>query len=327
MKYSTNTVAVDPNTGRIYASGGLTSDGGPVVKAEFNNELNIIPGSGTNTWINYRGGSSCLYIGNGDASNNGLGNLYANRLFASTELNGLNVISSNILGRCYDVAAGTNLPIVKAVSTTAGQGYNGGAYLGHYNANYDGYWGFATVGFYNDETGVATRNICMAREGGVWTYGETYIGPAGHLYVESGHAYALRNGTWQEFALACDVSGAGMNWIDGTYDSWTSLMGDIPIGRATYGVFVFSPAVSIYDTTTGKTYTTDEIVGTFYRPGAGGMFTGLIRLTGSAGGVRNLSFWFADNYGPNSTWTSIAPIPGTLYGSASSSGINVEGTV
>lgn len=145
----------------------FTSDGTASIHVSNNNELNITPGSGTATWINYRGGASIIYIGDGSGTN-AFGTLCAGRIVATTELNGPNVSSNSIYVSCWSVAAGTNLPLVKAVSATAGQGYRGGAYLGHLNAAYDGYWGFATVGYYNDETGAVTPNICMAREGYVF---------------------------------------------------------------------------------------------------------------------------------------------------------------
>lgn len=79
-----------------------------------------------------------------------------------------------------DVAAGTNTAYVKGNNPTTNQGYNGGAYLGHYNANYDGYWGFATVGFYNAESGALTPNICMGREGHTW-FNNTTFAPNAHV--------------------------------------------------------------------------------------------------------------------------------------------------
>jgi hypothetical protein len=321
LKYSTNLAAVDPNTGKIYASGGLTSDGGVIAKVEGGNELNIIPTTAGRTWINYRGGSNSLFIGDGSATG-ALGTLCAD------------VVFSTLAGRISmgDGYCASNCSFMPYSGTAGVYGMKEGDW-GHFltfsHGNFDTYYGNAIqVPFWDrDRFGWRTREngtLCGYHElldnrGGQRVYGDFYLG-CNNYYVQ-------RDGVDQPVALACDVSGAGMNWLNGTYDSWTSLMSNIPSARATYGVFNFSPAVSIYDTTTGKTFTTDEIVGTFYRPSGSGMFTGLINLVGSASGVRNLSFWFADNNGPHSGWTSIAPIPGTLYGSASSSGINVMGTV
>lgn len=227
----------------------FTSDGSASISVGYTNEFNITPASGTATWINYRGGANEVYIGNGDASNNGWGTLHAAlvdspyftgrismacgycasdcsfmpysgtcgvygmgagnwghfltfshgnfdsyygtavkvpffendrwtwRTLNNGTLGGVYELLDNkgnqaVYGAvCYamgETAAGTNTAFVKGSSYTTTAGYNGGAYLGHLNANYDGYWGFATVGFYNAETGAVTPNICMAREGYVF---------------------------------------------------------------------------------------------------------------------------------------------------------------
>jgi hypothetical protein len=325
LKYSdvAHRVAADPNTGRIFASGGLTSDGSVCIKAEGNNEFNIYPIASTGAWINYRGGASCTLIGDGNGESGELGTLCTGRVFATTEIKGPNVISNNLCGYCWDVADGTNLPIVKAVSTTAGYGYNGGGYLGHYNPAYDGRWGFATVGFYNNETATPTANICMAREGGVWTYGETHIGSAGHLYVESGHAYALRNGTWQEYALACDMpSGSNSREIGPDGAAITSVVGMINHGET---VFV-NGGIAAYTITfgDGQSVTFDYLLGFAHRQGESVLFTGNVRQYGTSKAL-NATLWFsASSVDP--IWSSIQR-PGTIYGSASSSGVNIEGTV
>lgn len=317
-----NSIIFHPEAGRIQAVGGFTNDNSVILCVEHTNELNIIPGSGTDTWINYRGGSNNVYIGNGDGSNNGWGTLHAA------------LVDSNLKGRIMmnDGYCATYCNFMPYSGTAGVYGIGEGDWmhaLTFAHGDFNTYYGTAVqVPFWDNQRFTwrvrANGTLCGIHElldnrGGQRVNGDFYLG-CNNYYVQ-------RDGVDQPVALACDVSGAGMNWLGGTYDSWTSLMGNIQSARATYGVFNFSPAVSIYDTTTGKTFTTDEIVGTFYRPDRSGMFTGLIHLTGSASGVRNLSFWFADNNGPDSGWTSIAPIPGTLYGSASSSGINIEGTV
>ena len=325
LKYSdvAHRIAADPDTGRIFASGGLTSDGGVAARVEYGNELNIYTTDGrTDSWINYRGGASELKIGNGNAASGAYGNVYANRAIAD--------LQGRILMDCGYCASNCSFMPYSGTSGVYGiKEGDWGHFLTFSHGNFDTYYGTAVhVPFWDrDRWYWRTRangelggiHALLDDRGGQRVYGDFYLG-CNNYYVQ-------RDGVDQPVALACDVAGAGMNWLDGTYGSWSSLMGNIPTGRATYGIFNFSPAVSIYDTTTGKTFTTDEIVGTFYRPNASGMFTGITCLVGSASGVRNLTFWFADNNGPNSGWTSIAPIPGTLYGSASSSGINVMGTV
>ena len=69
-----NTVAMDPNTGRLRSSGGYTTDGTACITVGSANEFNIIPSSGHDIWINYRGGATTTCIGNGAT---GLGNLAA----------------------------------------------------------------------------------------------------------------------------------------------------------------------------------------------------------------------------------------------------------
>lgn len=242
--------------GAIFANR-FSTDGTASISVGNNNELNITPGSGTTTWINYRGGSTELNIGNGNAN---LGTLHAASVdatlagrismacgYCATDcsfmpysgacgvygmgagewghfltfshgnfdsyygtavkvpfiendrwtwrtrnngtLGGIYELLDNrgnqaINGAvCYalgDVAAGTNAAFVKGSSYTTEVGYVGGAYLGHLNANYDGYWGFATVGFYNAETGALTPNICMGRGGHTW-FNQTTFAPNAHV--------------------------------------------------------------------------------------------------------------------------------------------------
>jgi hypothetical protein len=223
----------------------FTSDGTAILSVGNGNELNITPPVSGATWINYRGGSTELLIGNGSGALGTINASYVNatlsgrinmacgycatdcnfmpysgtggvygmgegewahfltfahgnfdsyygsairvpffdgdrwtwRTRGNGALNGVHELLDNrgnqaVYGAvCYSIgeqAAGTNLAFVKGSNTTAGAGFNGGAYLGHLNANYDGYWGFATVGYYNAETGALTPNICMAREGYVF---------------------------------------------------------------------------------------------------------------------------------------------------------------
>lgn len=56
-------------------------------------------------------------------------------------------------------------------SYTPVHGYDGGAYVGHCNANYDGWWGYATFGFYNAENDTLCRGICVGTNG--YLYGVT----------------------------------------------------------------------------------------------------------------------------------------------------------
>lgn len=236
----------------------FSSDGTASISVGNTNEFNITPSSGAATWINYRGGSSNLCIGNGAA---GLGTLHASSVYAdnfsgrismadgycATNCNfmpysgtsgvygmgegnwahfltfshgsfdgyygsavqvpffdscrftwrvrengtlcGVHELLDNRGGQIVggpmthylgEYAAGNNKAFVLGSNVTSGAGYNGGAYLGHLNANYDGYWGFATVGFYNAESGALTPNICMGREGYTW-FNQTTFAPNAHV--------------------------------------------------------------------------------------------------------------------------------------------------
>ena len=72
--FSTGNVSA---TGLITGTCGFTSDGTSIIKSEAGNELNIYPSSGDSAWINYRGGVSNMYIGNG-SSTGARGNVFAN---------------------------------------------------------------------------------------------------------------------------------------------------------------------------------------------------------------------------------------------------------
>ena len=236
----------------------FSSDGTASISVGNTNEFNITPSSGAATWINYRGGSSNLCIGNGAA---GLGTLHASSVYADNfsgrismadgycatvcnfmpysgtsgvygmgegswahfltfshgsfdgyygsavqvpffdscrftwrvrengTLCGVHELLDNRGGQIVagpmthylgEYAAGNNKAFVLGSNVTSGAGYNGGVYLGHLNANYDGYWGFATVGFYNAESGALTPNICMGREGYTW-FNNTTFAPNAHV--------------------------------------------------------------------------------------------------------------------------------------------------
>lgn len=141
------------------------TDGTAVFRAERINEFNMYPGGGdyTGGWINYRGGVNTVYIGNGSTS---LGTLVADYIcgnnFATT---------GSFVKHQSDVAANTNLAGFVMYNTTAGQGYTGGPYVGHLNANHDGWWGYATFGMYNAENDTVCTPICVDISGTLFTHG------------------------------------------------------------------------------------------------------------------------------------------------------------
>jgi len=283
----------------------FTSDGTAYIKTEGNNELNIYPSSGTATWINYRGGSTDVFIGNGDASSTCRGTLHAalvdatlsgrivmDRGLCATDCNFMpysgtagvygmreggwshfltfshgnfdtnygtavqvpfvdeqrfswRVRNSGTLcgehelldnrgnqavygGVCYalgETAEGTNLAFVKGNNTTTGYGYNGGAYLGHLNAAYDGRWGFATVGFYNAESGALTPNICMTREGHTFFHNVTFApnahvdtcvyGPYGKIDFATNNRIEITPNAGSGGSVLFGPAGCGYFFVDG----------------------------------------------------------------------------------------------------------------
>lgn len=93
-----------------------------------------------------------------------------------------------ICGRNYyftgEHAANTRSAAIVSSSYTSVCGYNGGAWIGHNNQNYDGYWGFAEFGFYNAETDVLCPGLCVGRNGEVHacSFSSSYYqGPYGKL--------------------------------------------------------------------------------------------------------------------------------------------------
>lgn len=139
------------------------TDGSAVFIAQYNDEFNMYPANGlTAGWINYRGGVNTVKIGNG-AGNAGLGTLCAGSICGNEF-----VTSGRFVKYQMDVAANTNLAGFVMYNTTAGAGYNGGAYVGHLNANYDGYWGYATFGMYNAENDTVCTPVCVDIRGCVF---------------------------------------------------------------------------------------------------------------------------------------------------------------
>lgn len=65
---------------------------------------------------------------------------------------GSNSVNSNVAGFCM-------------YSSTADYGYIGGAYIGHCNVNHDGWWGYATFGFYNAENDTLCPGLCIDMNG------------------------------------------------------------------------------------------------------------------------------------------------------------------
>lgn len=259
------------------------SDGTVTVKAQCNNELNMIPGSGDTFWINYRGGPTHICFGNG-TGNGGLGDVYAANFYGSVACarqvcnsmsagNEANLVyaemadndqfrirvgggsndgwaeiataddgSEPIYVRQYtgvfstvartatlldgngntsfpemvraddgffaykgSPAANSNVAGFCMYSYTPEHGYSGGSYIGHCNANFDGYWGYATFGFYNAENDTLCPGICVSRNGQLYSNCTGYNGFSGSCAVPT--AGDIRNYLCCEGAIKASVSG------------------------------------------------------------------------------------------------------------------------
>ena len=288
-----NGITFHPEAGRIQAVGGFTNDNSAILCVGHTNELNVIPGSGTAIWINYRGGANEVCIGDGNA--NGLGNVYANSF--NGQLNGamsygdptVGVFRANqttsdaygltsgdwgnylnfahgdfmsyygasvrvpfwdaqrftwrvnnngslcpihelldnrggqqINGTNYywmgEYAVNSRNAAIKTSSTTTTAGYNGGAWIGHNNQNYDGYWGFAEFGFYNRETDTLCPGLCVGRNGEVHAgsfNSSCFQGPYGKLDFVTNNRVELSSNAGSSTVLY-GPNCVGFVYIDGS---------------------------------------------------------------------------------------------------------------
>ena len=322
LKYSetTHRIAADPDTGRIFASGGLTSDGGVSARVEFGNELNIYTvDARTDSWINYRGGASELKIGNGNGASGGYGNVYANRAIAY--LQGRIMMDCNL---CANVCS--FMPYSGTGGVYGIKEGDWGHFLTFSHGSFDTYYGTAVqVPFWDrDRWYWRTREngtLCgihalLDDRGGQRVYGDFYLG-CNNYYVQ-------RNGVDQPVALACDMpSGSNSREIDPNNGAITDVVGMINVGETVFvNGYIAAHTVTFSD---GQSVTFDYLLGYAHRQSGNVLFTGNVRQYGTSKAL-NATLWFDSSTGVDPIWSSIQR-PGTLYGSASSSGINVKGTV
>lgn len=131
---------------------------------------------------------------------------------------------------------------------------------------------------------------------------------------------------WQAYALMCDLSAAGGRSQITTPSTLAALftaLGDIN-GTPTH---INDPNISFTATDyIGNTISVCHLLGFVTRPESTmAQFVGVAATT--SGKKYHLDMWFNSNGGVECDWTIVTPVPGTLYGSASASGINVEGAV
>lgn len=100
-------------------------------------------------------------------------------------------------------------------SYTPGHGYDGGAYVGHCNANYAGYWGYATFGFYNAENDTLCRGICVDTNGALFGISANCLGFNGSCYIPT--ADNIRYYLYDQHAVRGTISGCTLNLCTGTW--------------------------------------------------------------------------------------------------------------
>lgn len=147
------------------------------------------------------------------------------------------------------VPENTNYPGVLAGTATYGWGYNGGAYIGHLNANHDEWWGFATFGFYNFEDNTICSAICVDRFGTLFANticgnlcgNATYFG--GCTYAQAKADILSGIATTSEFTCINDVNLGAQNIL------MTSSTGTLGVVNASTGTnacpLTFNPATGV----------------------------------------------------------------------------------
>lgn len=143
-------------------------------------------------------------------------------------------------------------------------------------------------------------------------------------------AYVTDGTNDNRIALMCDITGSGAKPMPGNncYSTFADFVDDVYACNGTGGVhgwWVFANPVTLTDNNTRCSISTDELLGYVGLTSDNtGIFTGEAEAVG--GKKYSVTMWISAK-SPSSSWTVIAPVPGTMYGTASATGINVEGTV
>lgn len=161
----------------------------------------------------------------------------------------------------------------------------------------------------------------------------TYMATGAGMYFCNADckAYVSDGTNDNQIALMCDIIGGGAKPMPGgsAYATFADLVDAVYACNGTggaHGWWNFSPAITLTDSNTGKSISVHEILGYVGLTDAStGIFTGNL-AEAVTDKKYNVTFWISQK-APSSGWTSISPIPGTMYGTASATGINVEGTV
>jgi len=133
----------------------------------------------------------------------------------NTEFPGTVYVNNGVCANKGGVAADNNVAGFCFGSSTTGSGYYGGAYVGHCNPAFDGYWGFATFGFYNAENDTLCRGICVDRNGylyGVTAYNSRYNGSFYIPTADSIRYYLSNQGAVTGSVSGCTLYLSSSSW-------------------------------------------------------------------------------------------------------------------
>lgn len=182
----------------------------------------------------------------------------------------------------------------------------------------------------SDVSAVAITNraskgtLCLGCDKVSLAYADT--GAAMYFCKTDCKAYVTDGTNDNRIALMCDVCAvSSLPTITATTLAgiFNAQCGNGP--QAVYSDMHASPIALTY---CGKTFEIAYIIGTITCPYSGNSWLqGHIRTTDNKGYWASLNIMAGGTIDWNNGWSFITPIPGTMYGTASATGINVEGTV
>lgn len=142
-------------------------------------------------------------------------------------------------------------------------------------------------------------------------------------------AYVTDGTNDNRIALMCDITGSGAKPMPGNncYSTFAEFVNDVYACNGTGGVhgwWNFSTPITLTDNNTGCSISVIQLLGYM---GLTSDNTGIIigRAEDANLKMYNITLWISGK--AITSDTVIAPVPGTMYGTASATGINVEGTV
>ena len=152
-------------------------------------------------------------------------------------------------------------------------------------------------------------------------------GCLGMYFCKSDRKAYVNDGTNDNrIALMCDLS-AVTTLPTITATTFAGIY-DAQCGNGPQAVYVNTPENPITLTYCGKTFEVTHIIGTITCPYNGNSWLqGHIKTTDNKGYWASLNIMAGGTIDWNNGWSFITPVPGTMYGTASATGINVEGTV